>query len=235
MTSTNDPETPINALKARLDADQPGVGIIVSMPSVQTTQVLANAGFDWLFIDMEHGPIDIASAHAMITATTGTRAAPLVRVPWNVHWLVKPVLDAGAMGIIFPMIRSAEEAERAVRAVRYPPRGRRGFGPFYAPLRFGKTMEKGIRLNGLKPEVVNVDDVGEEHLLVHDERAAEPTLAYLLSRMGPPEFPTPVGVFRAIDKPVYDQLLMDQVRAAQERNPSDLQALFRQGQTWVVG
>jgi len=103
------------------------------------------------------------------------------------------------------------------------------------PMRFGKTMEKGIRLNGLKPEVVNVDDVGEENLLVHDERAAEPTLAYLLSRMGPPAFPTPVGVFRAIDKPVYDQLLMEQVRAAQERNPTDLNALYRQGQTWVVG
>ena len=50
-----------------------------------------------------------------------------------------------------------------------------------------------------------------------------------------PAFPTPVGVFRAIDKPVYDQLLMGQIKAAQERNPSDLKALFQQGETWVVG
>ena len=64
-----------------------------------------------------------------------------MRVPWNVHWLVKPVLDAGAMGIIFPMIRSAADAEQAVRAVRYPPEGERGFGPFYAPARFGLTMQ----------------------------------------------------------------------------------------------
>jgi 4-hydroxy-2-oxoheptanedioate aldolase len=110
------------------------------MPSVQTTQVLAHAGFDWLFMDMEHGPIDIASLHAMITATGGTRAAPIVRVPWNEHWLVKPVLDAGAMGIVFPMIHSAAEAEAAARSVRYPPAGDRGFGPFYAPLRFGTSM-----------------------------------------------------------------------------------------------
>ena len=81
------------------------------------------------------------SAHAMITATNGSACAPIVRVPWNVHWLAKPVLDAGAMGIIFPMVRSAADAEAAVRAVRYPPAGERGFGPFYAPARFGLTMQ----------------------------------------------------------------------------------------------
>jgi 2-oxoglutarate ferredoxin oxidoreductase subunit beta len=102
------------------------------------------------------------------------------------------------------------------------------------PMRFGKSLEKGIRLNGLVPEVVSVDEVGEENLLVHDERAEEPTLAYLLSRMGPPAFPTPVGVFRAIDKPIYDDLLMEKVRAAQEEKKPDLDAVYRQGDTWVV-
>lgn len=130
----------INPLKARLDADKPSVGVIISMPSVHTTQVLAGCGFDWLFIDMEHGPIGIESAHAMITATSGSRSAPIVRVPWNVHWLIKPVLDAGAMGIVVPMIRSAEDAAEAVKAIRYPPQGERGFGPFYASLRFGHSM-----------------------------------------------------------------------------------------------
>jgi len=102
------------------------------------------------------------------------------------------------------------------------------------PMRFGKQGEKGIRLNGLNPEVVKVEDVGEENLLVHDEQAAEPTLAYLLSRMGPPDFPIPVGVFRAIDKPVYSQLLMEQVRDAQAKKEADLEALFRQGESWDV-
>lgn len=63
---------------------QPCIGMLVTMPSVPLTQVLAAAGFDWLFIDMEHGPIDISAAHAMIAATAGTSAAPFVRVPWNV-------------------------------------------------------------------------------------------------------------------------------------------------------
>jgi 2-oxoglutarate ferredoxin oxidoreductase subunit beta len=102
------------------------------------------------------------------------------------------------------------------------------------PMRFGRKKEKGIRLNGFTPEVVELAEVGEDQLLVHDERASEPTLAYLLSRMGPPHFPTPVGVFRAVDKPVYSQLLMEQVQAAQAQRPADLQALFHQGETWVV-
>jgi len=138
----NAPTPPVNVLRARLEADEPSIGMLVSMPSVHTTQVLANAGFDWLFLDMEHGPIGIESAHAMIAATAGTDATPLVRVPWNRPWLAKPVLDAGAMGIIFPMIRSRAEAEAAVAAVRYPPAGERGFGPFYAPLRFGVAMSE---------------------------------------------------------------------------------------------
>jgi 2-oxoglutarate ferredoxin oxidoreductase subunit beta len=102
------------------------------------------------------------------------------------------------------------------------------------PMRFGKKEEKGIRLNGFTPEVVEVATVGEDQLLVHDECATEPTLAYFLSRMGPPHFPTPVGVFRAIHKPVYSELLMQQVQAAQAQRPPDLDALFRQGETWVV-
>ncbi len=131
----------INPLRARLDNGEPALGALVSMPSVHVVQTLAHAGFDWLFLDAEHGPIDIESLHAMIAATGGTSATPVVRVAWNQHWLVKPALDAGAMGIIFPMIRSAAEAEAAVRSVRYPPVGERGFGPFYAHMRFGVSMQ----------------------------------------------------------------------------------------------
>jgi len=102
------------------------------------------------------------------------------------------------------------------------------------PMRFGKKLEQGIRLNGLTPEVVRVDDVGEESLLVHDEKTIEPTLAYFLSRMRPPDFPTPLGVLRAVDKPVYDQLLVEQIREAKSQTVADMNALYGQGQTWDV-
>ena len=102
------------------------------------------------------------------------------------------------------------------------------------PMIFGKAQEKGIRLNGLTPEVVDVAEVGEENLLVHDETAAEPTLAYFLSRMGPPDFPTPVGVLRCIDKPIYDQALMAKVEAARAGDPPGLNELFHQAENWTV-
>jgi 2-oxoglutarate ferredoxin oxidoreductase subunit beta len=102
------------------------------------------------------------------------------------------------------------------------------------PMRFGQKRQKGIRLNGFRPEVVNVAEVGEENLLVHDEKTEEPTLAYFLSRMGPPDFPTPVGVFRSIDKPVHDQLLLEQLREAEIHMSPDMNALYLQGQTWEV-
>ena len=89
-------------------------------------------------------------------------------------------------------------------------------------------------MNGLAPEVVKVADVGRENLLVHDEEATKPTLAYSLSRMGPPDFPTPVGVLRCISKPVYDRSLMAQVKAAQEGSPPDLDTLYRLSESWAV-
>ncbi|GHD52108.1 2,4-dihydroxyhept-2-ene-1,7-dioic acid aldolase [Thalassobaculum fulvum] len=127
----------INPLKRRLEADEAAAGVLITMPSVNLAQVLAGAGFDWLFIDMEHGAIDLASAHHLIAATAGTGCAPLVRVPRPDLALCKPVLDAGAMGVIFPMVCTPEQAEATVRCVKYPPEGDRGWGPFYAPARWG--------------------------------------------------------------------------------------------------
>lgn len=100
-------------------------------------QALARAGVDWLMIDMEHAAIGIESVAAMIAATGGTPAAPLVRVPAARPELVKPVLDCGALGVVFPQIATRAEAEATVSAVRYAPEGRRGYGPTYAALRWG--------------------------------------------------------------------------------------------------
>jgi 2-oxoglutarate ferredoxin oxidoreductase subunit beta len=104
------------------------------------------------------------------------------------------------------------------------------------PLIFGKNRDKGIRLNGLEPEVVELGKgITEDDLLFHDEKASEPSLAYLLSRMRQPEFPEPIGVFRAVDAPKYDELLNAQVDAAtKSKGPGDLQTLFNSGETWEV-
>ncbi len=104
------------------------------------------------------------------------------------------------------------------------------------PLIFGRERDKGIRLNGLEPEVVELrKGITEDDLLFHDEKAVEPSLAYLLSRMRYPEFPEPIGVFRAVDMPKYDEELNNQIAAAREaKGEGDLNDLFNSGETWEV-
>jgi len=104
------------------------------------------------------------------------------------------------------------------------------------PLVFGQQREKGIRLNGLTPEIVATADTPEAALLHHDEAAKEPSLAFLLSRMHYPEFPEPVGIFRDVDMPVYDQLLHEQVDdAVARRGLGDIRKLLAGNDTWNVG
>jgi 2-oxoglutarate ferredoxin oxidoreductase subunit beta len=105
------------------------------------------------------------------------------------------------------------------------------------PLIFGKNREKGIRLNGMNPEVVELGKgISEDDLLFHDERAPEPSLAYLLSRMRYEDgYPEPIGVFRCVEKPQYDDMINDQVTAAiSERGKGDLDKLFCSSETWDV-
>ena len=103
------------------------------------------------------------------------------------------------------------------------------------PMIFGKNRDKGIRLNGLAPEVVELGKgVSEDDLLFHDEKTSEPTLAYLLSRMTHPEFPEPIGVYRAVDHPRYEERLSEQIAVAQKKGKGDLQTLFSSGETWTV-
>ena len=101
------------------------------------------------------------------------------------------------------------------------------------PLIFGRNRDRGIRLRGLVPEVVELGSgVTEGDLLVHDEHDA--TVATLLARLGPPDFPTPIGVLYAVDRPCYDQAVNDQIAAAKQRAAGDLGSLLRHGETWVV-
>jgi len=104
------------------------------------------------------------------------------------------------------------------------------------PLIFGKDRNKGIRLNGLKLEVVELGNgITEKDLLVHDVYAPEPSLAYMLARMDYPDFPVPVGVFRSVAKPTYEELLDAQVEDSISRmGPGNLEKLLSSGDTWVV-
>jgi len=104
------------------------------------------------------------------------------------------------------------------------------------PMIFGKDRDKGIRLNGMEPEVVQLGKgITEDDLVFHDEKSPEPSLAYILSRMRYPDFPEPIGVFRAVDRPKYDEELNGQLdRAVAAKGKGDLNTLFNSGETWTV-
>jgi 2-oxoglutarate/2-oxoacid ferredoxin oxidoreductase subunit beta len=105
------------------------------------------------------------------------------------------------------------------------------------PMIFGKNSDKGIRINGLKPEVVELgkDGVTEKDILVHDETLDDPTIAFMLSRMDYPDYPVPVGVIRAVQRPTYNDLLDQQIaNAISTQGEGDINALFRQGDIWEV-
>jgi 2-keto-3-deoxy-L-rhamnonate aldolase RhmA len=111
-----------------LAQDRPYLGTLVTLASPEAAEVLVIAGFDWLFVDLEHSPVLDPAAVLRIVQAVAHRIDVLVRVPTNDDGWIKKVLDTGADGVIVPHVRSASEAQRAVQAAKYPPLGRRSVG-----------------------------------------------------------------------------------------------------------
>ena len=109
----------------------------LSIPSAFSAEVMAHQGFDSLTVDMQHGVVDYQDAVTMLQAIATTPVMPLARVPWNDPARLMKILDAGAYGVICPMINTREEAEALVAACKYPPRGHRSWGPVRASLYAG--------------------------------------------------------------------------------------------------
>ncbi len=100
-------------------------------------EILGDIDFDYINLDFQHGLIDYTEAVPVLQSLTGTDAVLTCRVPWNEPGIIGKVLDAGAMGVIIPMVNSVAEAEQAVRSCRYAPDGARSFGPVRAARLFG--------------------------------------------------------------------------------------------------
>jgi 4-hydroxy-2-oxoheptanedioate aldolase len=131
---------PPNTLKQRLLDRQPCRGLWLSLPSPATARLLARMPFDWLVVDAEHGPMGAETMTQMVAAIADAGRAPIVRLAQGSVENIKRALDAGAWGIIAPMINSAAEAEAVVAAAKFPPLGRRSFGSAWAGLTLGLSM-----------------------------------------------------------------------------------------------
>jgi 4-hydroxy-2-oxoheptanedioate aldolase len=127
----------IESIKLRWQRDEVTLGGWCNIPTSLTAEILAKGGFDWVLVDMQHGCMDYQTAVEMIRAIDLAGITPMVRVPWNEPGIVGRMLDAGAMGIVAPMIQSAQEAQSLVEFCRYPPHGRRSLGPIRVMARDG--------------------------------------------------------------------------------------------------
>ena len=115
-------------LKEKIKGGKLTLGSWITIGNSAVAEILAKAGFDWLAIDMEHTAINVDQCADLIRVIDLCGVAPFVRVGANDSLLIKQAMDAGAHGVIVPMVNSKEEAERAVESVKYPPVGKRGVG-----------------------------------------------------------------------------------------------------------
>jgi 2-dehydro-3-deoxyglucarate aldolase/4-hydroxy-2-oxoheptanedioate aldolase len=127
----------MNKLMEKLARGEKALGFHIQSRDIQMTEVIASLGFDYLWIDMEHSALQSTEVEDHLLAARCIGTPCLVRIPWNDPVLVKPILEMGPAGVIFPMIRSYEEAKKAVANCLYPPKGVRSFGPRYAS-RYGQ-------------------------------------------------------------------------------------------------
>ena len=115
-------------LKERMRKGEFTVGSWITLGHTSVAEVMAQAGFDWLVVDMEHSSITLAEAQRLVQVIELSGVTPLIRVNKNDPSLIKQAMDIGAHGVIVPMVNSAQEARDAVAAVNYPPLGKRGVG-----------------------------------------------------------------------------------------------------------
>lgn len=117
-----------NVVKRRLREGKPSAGTWLNFPSPFVAELVAQAGFDWLVIDMEHNAITVETAALMISSMFPSKTVPMIRIPWNTRENIKRVLDIGAWGIVVPMVNTREQAEQIVSEANYYPAGRRSIG-----------------------------------------------------------------------------------------------------------
>lgn len=128
-----------NPVKQKLREGKPTFGTWLSLGNLHASRVLARSGFDWLTLDIEHGPFDWSQAATIFAAVADAGCVPLARVPEGDHYCIKRVLDAGAWGIVVPMVDTVEQAKTAIAAAKYPPVGNRSVGGGMHSLNFGAS------------------------------------------------------------------------------------------------
>jgi 4-hydroxy-2-oxoheptanedioate aldolase len=153
-------ELPVNTFKRAILAKRSQIGLWCSLSSHVAVEIVAGSGFDWLLLDTEHAPNDIPMVVGQLQAVMENPAHPIVRPPWNDTVVIKRYLDMGVQTLLLPMVQTPAEAEAAVAAVRYPPKGVRGFASGSRSSRFGRIRDYHTRCEQELCVLVQIETTG---------------------------------------------------------------------------
>jgi 2-keto-3-deoxy-L-rhamnonate aldolase RhmA len=204
-------ELPVNLFK-KATRGKGALGVWSMSGSPMIAEALGCAGYDFVVLDMEHAPNDVPRILPLLQAVAGTPAASLVRLPWNDTVVVKQVLDIGANSVMFPYVQTAEEAQRAVAATRYPPDGVRGVAGMSRATRFGGVSGYFGKAADELCVVLQLETIEAVSRL--REIAAVPGVDSIF--IGPSDLSASMGLVGQVDHPSVQEALANAARACRD-------------------
>ncbi len=213
-----------NKLKEIFKAGESAVNGWLQIPNSFTAELMANQNWDSLTLDMQHGVIDYPNAIGMLQAISSTKVVPMARVNWNEPGQIMKILDAGAYGIICPMVSNKKEAENFVKACMYPPKGYRSYGPIRGLVYGGPDYADEANNEILKFAMIET----KESLENLDDIMKTPGLDGIY--IGPADLSLAIGEKPSFDKPEGDPVYEAIMKILEHAKKNDIIAGKQNGQ-----
>jgi len=200
-------------LKERIRSGEVVHGCWINLASTISAEIVGQAGFDWLLLDLEHGAGDVAITYQQLQALSASSSTPVVRIDQLSRPKAQRILDAGASGIMFPQIQSAEEAREAIEMMYYPPRGTRGMAKMTRATQFGKFANEYI--GSLDQNLLGVIQIETLKALDNiDAIAATDGIDVLF--VGPTDLSLSLGILGQLNHPHYQDAIRSIATAAKK-------------------
>lgn len=195
-----------NTLRNAMESG-PAMGIWQMLPGSNMSRLIAGCGPSWILVDQEHGNIDDGAMHEAVAAIAATGVSPIVRIPDNQGWMVKRALDAGAHGVLVPLLYTVDDAERLVKSAKFPPWGQRGFGSPFPMERFSRDLTSSQYLQQANDALLTCVQIETKEALENVEGIANVKGIDVL-------FVGPFDLGNNIGRPVINGVMHEELQAA---------------------